>query len=205
MTQSHALTPRWLVSAAFVVLGACAGRRHDAAQNVTACEPRPGPLPAEASADALAGTFRLVLVATEGDSTGRTAEGRLDLQANDSTLLQFEVPGMGAYRDVTTPLFGTTDVPLAEVHAYQPGALDSDDPLAPGVLVLVRRPPEAAPQVTIRLGAMANRRNTELLFDGGYAALRVRWIGEGAFGGEWESAVPNRLHSAGHFCAYAVR
>jgi hypothetical protein len=204
MTRSQGITRCCVL--ALAVLTACAGRRQNDGQNAAACEPRPGPLAVDASAEALAGAFRLVMVATTGDSAGRTAEGRLDLQAHDSTLLRFEVPGMaGAYRDVTTPLFGTTDVALAQVDAYQPGALDSADPLAPGVLVLVRRPADVAPQVTLRLGAMANRRNAELLFDGGYAALRVTWIGDGAFGGGWESAVPNRMHSAGHFCAYAVR
>ena len=206
MMRSHASSSRWIMPAAAVLLGACAGHRQDAAaRNGAVCEPRPGPLPAEASAGLLPGAFRLMMVATVGDSAGRTAEGRLDLQANDSTLLRFEVPGMGAYRDVTTPLFGTTDVPLAEVDAYQPGALDSEDPLAPGVLVLLRQAPDSLPQVTVRLGARANRRNAELLFDGGYAALRVTWIAEGAFGGEWESAVPNRMHSAGYFCANAWR
>lgn len=189
---------------ALALLASCAGRQQESARHAAACEPRPGPLAVDASADALAGAFRLVLVATAGDSAGRTVEGRLDLQANDSSLITFEVPGMGADPDVTTPLFGTTDIALARVQAFQAGALDAADPLAPGVLVLVRRVADAAPQVTLRLGSMANRRDAEPLFDGGFAALRVIWIDDGAFGGEWESAVPNRYRSAGHFCAYAM-
>jgi hypothetical protein len=205
MTVMPGSARRIAVPLTLAALAACAGQRQDDARGAAACEPRPGPLAADAAMDALAGSFRLVMAATAGDSAGRTVEGWLHLQPNDSTLLLFAVPGAGAYRDVTTPLFGTADIELAGVHAYQAGALDAADPLAPGVLVLVRRPADAAPQVTLRLGAMANRRNADLLFDGGYAALRVTWIDGGAFGGGWESAVPNRLHSAGHFCAYAVR
>lgn len=204
MTLGPVGARRLAVLPALALLAACAGHRQDPAHGAAACEPRPGPLPVEASAEALAGAFRLVMVATSGDSAGRAVEGRLDLRPNDSSMVALEVPGMGAYPDVSTPLFGTTDVALARVDAYQAGPLDSADPLAPGALVLARRSPDAAPQITVRLGSLANRRNAELLFDGGYAALRVTWIGDGAFGGGWESAVPNRAHSAGHFCAYPM-
>jgi len=205
VTVGQVSARRLVVLPALALLSACAGQRQDDALGAAACESRPGSLPFDAATDALAGAFRLVLVASAGDSAGRAVEGRLELQPNDSSLLAFEVPGMGAYPDVSTPLFGTTDVALARVDAYPAGALDSADPLSPGVLVLARRSADAAPQITIRLGSLANRRNAEPLFDGGYAALRVTWVGDGAFGGGWESAVPNRSHSAGHFCAYPVR
>ena len=205
MTVGRVSALRLVGLPALALLAACAGQRREEARSAAACEPRPGSLSVDASAEALAGTFRLVMVASTGDSAGRAVEGRLELQPNDSSMLAFEVPGMGVYPDVSTPLFGTTDVALARVDAYQAGALDSADPVAPGVLVLVRRSADAAPQTTLRLGSLANRRNAEPLFDGGYAALRVTWVGDGAFGGAWESAVPSRSHSAGHFCAYPVR
>jgi len=152
----------------------------------------------------MAGSFRLTMVATAGDSVGRVAEGRLELRANDSALVGVRYPGLGDMPDVTSPYYGSADIVLGRVGAFQPDGIDSTDPLAPGVLVLDRRPADGAPRITLRFGTLANRRDAAPLFDGGYTALRVSWVADTAFGGTWESAVPNRLHSSGHFCAYHV-
>jgi len=189
---------------ALAALAACAGRQQEAAAAAAACEAVEGPLPADVVATSMEGTFHLVMVATTGDSVGRVAEGRLELHPNDSTLVRVRYPGLGDFPDITSPLYGSGEIALSQVDAFQPSALDSADPLAPGVLVFVRRAADAAPRITLRFGALANRRDAEPMFDGGYTALRVSWMTDTAFGGAWESAVPNRLHSAGHFCAYAV-
>ena len=188
-----------------LALAACAGRRQEgAAAAVSSCEPIEGPLPADVSTAPMAGAFRLTMVAITGDSVGRVAGGRLELRANDSSLVGVRYPGLGDFPDVTSPYYGSTDVPLGRVGAFQPDGIDSADPLAPGVLVLDRRPRDDAPRITLRFGTLANRRDANPLFDGGYTALRVSWIADTAFGGNWESAVPNRLHSGGYFCAYRM-
>jgi hypothetical protein len=103
---------------------------------------------------------------------------------------------LGPFRDITNSLSGWGEIALRQVDAFQPGALDSTDSLVPGVLVFVRRAADAAPLITLRFGALANRRNAKPLFEGGYTALRVSWMADTAFGGTWESAVPQRVAGA---------
>jgi hypothetical protein len=103
---------------------------------------------------------------------------------------------------VVHPLYGTAELNLKAVDAVQVGTIASDDPAAPGVLVIQRH--ERAGQVprseiTVRLGSEANRRDRHRI-EGGYTALRVRQVTPERFAGTWASGVV-RERSAGYFCA----
>jgi hypothetical protein len=167
-----------------------------------ACTAQTGPFAAGVSAAELAGPYHLTVVSTTGDSTGRRAEGRLTLEPNDSahtTVVSMGVPNP----NVTTPLFGWTDIVGGAVDAVNTGSLGATDPDAPGVLVLESRAAgaDASPEIILRLGEYSNRRD-QVLFDGGYTVLRVSWVDNGAFGGTWESAAMNYGSAGGYFCAY---
>ena len=168
-----------------------------------ACIERSGSIAADVQARDLAGSYRLTLVATQGDSTGSRAEGQLTLTPNDSA--HAVVRGMGADAprpNVSTPLYGWTDLVARMVGAVNTGSLRASDPDAPGVLVIEGRPEgtEGPPDIILRLGEYSNDRD-RVLFDGGYTVLRMSWIEGGAFGGSWESAAMNYGSAGGYFCA----
>jgi hypothetical protein len=172
------------------------------AAQVVACTERSGPLASEVRARDLAGSYRLALVATSGDSAGSRAEGQLTLAPNDS--VHTVVRGMGTddpRPNVATPLYGWSDLAARSVGAVNTGSLRASDPDAPGVLVIEGRTEEtgAPPDIILRLGEYSNDRD-RVLFDGGYTVLRVSWIESGAFGGSWESAAMNRGSARGYFC-----
>ncbi len=121
------------VSMSIVLMG-CGGGGE--ATPVVMCSPQDGPLAANASFDARAGEYRLILVATSGDSAGREVSGSLWLEPNDSTARQFSRPGGDPIPTVTVPLFGWTDVAVLGVDALELGDLSSREPATPGVLVL---------------------------------------------------------------------
>ena len=104
------------------------------------------------------------------------------------------------------PLIGTVDVDLGQVGGVQMGALDSEDPSAPGVLVMQRpyekESGEAGSEVTIRLGSEANTRGVTR-FDGGFMAFYVLQAGSEGLAGNWASGVKGP-DSGGHFCAVAI-
>ncbi len=165
-----------------------------------ACQAAEGDLPMDVSAQTWAGEYRLVMVATTGDSAGRSASGNMRLMVQSEEL---QVPPMGSADGGTRmPLYGTTDIDLAAILAVEVGTLDSDDPLAPGVLVLgrpVERDGGTSTEITIRLGSDANIRGLTR-FDGGYTALFVRQASTGGLAGNWASGATGQL-SSGHFCA----
>ena len=169
-----------------IVLVGCGGGSEPAP--AVMCGQQDGPLAADASFDTRAGEYRVILVATSGDSAGREVSGALWLEPNDSTARQFARPGGAPDPTVTVPLFGWTDVPVLGVAALELGDLSSREPARPGVLVLEQRfRPTGPPDITVRLGSIANNRGVAP-FDGGYTALRVGWLGEsGDFGGSWAS------------------
>ena len=182
-----------------IVLAGCGGGSEPAPAAM--CSPQDGPLAADASFDARAGEYRVILVATSGDSAGREVSGSLWLELNDSTARQFARPGGDPDPTVIVPLFGWTDVPVLGVAALELGDLSSREPASPGVLLLEQRPgAESPPSITLRMGSLSNRRDVAP-FDAGYTALRVGWMDEdGGFGGSWASGVRNE-QAGGHFCA----
>ena len=192
------LAGTWSLVAVAGVLG-CGSNQNQVAE-APACEAAEGDLPMDATAQAWAGQYRLVMVATAGDSAGRSVTGGMQLMVQSEEL---QVPPMGSADDGTRMLlYGSTNIDLPGILAVEVGALDSDDPLAPGVLV-IERPVEldggSSKEITIRLGSEANRRGVTR-FDGGYTALFVRQASTGGFAGNWASGVTGQL-SSGHFCA----
>ena len=101
---------------------------------------------------------------------------------------------------VIVPLYGTTTVALDRVGAVKLGDLESADPMKPGVMVMEHRAEQnSLPDIVLRFGSFANQRDITR-FDGGFTALRVKWIQAGNFGGTWESGVTGP-EAKGYFCA----
>jgi len=162
-----------------------------------ACEPVSGALAADASVGAMAGDFRLTVVATRGAAAGQVAAASLHLEMSPEPL-----PMAGA-RDVRMELLGTTDLAPESVGAVNLGGLNQSDPSAPGVGVVVQRVAGSPPSVTIRVGSAGTRRDV-LQFDGGYFALFVARLDGRGFAGSWRSALPGESQAGGHFCAVRV-
>jgi hypothetical protein len=103
---------------------------------------------------------------------------------------------------VVHPFYGAADVDLAAIDGVSVGNTTSLDPMQPGVLVMERRavPGQSpAPEIVMRLGSDANRRDRQR-FDGGYTALHVRQVGPDRLAGSWSSGVTAE-RAAGYFCA----
>jgi hypothetical protein len=188
------------IASACLVSEAC--RSQSNGTTPEACAPVSAALPAAASAEGLAGEYRLNLVASSGPRKGSAAEGTLWLEPQDSSR-RYRM-GLGGRVDSTVlhPLMGSTDLDLNPVHAVSVGRTDSRDPEQPGVLVIERHArPGKAPhaEITMRLGSDANR-SGQIRFDGGYTALRVQKVGPHGFAGSWSSGVTGE-RAAGYFCA----
>jgi hypothetical protein len=174
--------------------GTCAGRSPAPAD--VACAPVEGELAAGARAEPLAGEFRLTLAAVSGPRAGSSATGRLRLHSFGSR--PAPVP---ATAGVSHPLYGATDLRLADVGAAAPGAATRDDPAAPGVLVIEwqRSGTPSRNEITLRLGADANH-GDHVRFDGSHMALFVTSLSPERFTGRWRSGGGDQ-QAEGHFCA----
>jgi hypothetical protein len=164
------------------------------------CAPVTSELPAETSAEGIDGEYQLRLVATSGAKAGSRVDGALRLQPQTGELRYRS--RSGADSSVVYAMYGAAELELAAVDAVQVGSISSTDPMAPGVLVIEQharagQPPRA--DITVRLGAEANRRDRQRV-DGGYTALRVQELSPSGFSGTWASGVL-RERSAGYFCA----
>jgi hypothetical protein len=178
--------------------GSCGAR--PPAPVAAACTPPAGTLPAGARADAMAGEFRLTLTATRGPQAGRSTAAALRLLPFGSQ--PSPVPAAPGTR---YPLYGGTDVALADVGAVTHGAASPEDAAGPGVLVMEWPRPNApvgTHEVMLRLGAEANQ-GSERPFDGAYTALTVTEIAAGRFAGTWESGGGD-TRAGGYFCADRV-
>jgi hypothetical protein len=180
---------------------ACHPAHPEAQPAVNPCRPTTGILPRSATATGLAGDYRLHLTATSGAGAGRWVDGALRLRPVEDSMRR-EVVVLGI-RDSTSsfPLSGTTDLDAAALGAVRTGSLEAEDPEAPGVLVIERRPRrvDAGTEIMLRLGADANRRGV-VRYDGGYFALNVRNITPEGFAGTWSSGVAGSTVE-GYFCA----
>jgi hypothetical protein len=164
------------------------------------CAPIEAELSASASADGLAGQYELRMVATSGNNTGSSADGRLELVAHDNAMRRLTLPGQSADTTNSVPLYGNAEIDLAAVGAKHSGDLASMDPSRPGVVVFQSSAPSVAgSRIVLRLGSEANRRDV-LRFDGAFTVLRVKQISADGFAGAWESGAP-LPESGGHFCA----
>ncbi len=137
-----------------------------------------------------AGQYQLTLVEVVNGTDARTARGMLTLRQQPS-----ELDSLG---NSATPLYGFTDINLRAIGAYEVGDPDSEDPQAPGVLVL-ESDRDGARRILLRLGADANRRD-DALFDGAYTVLEVREIAADGFAGTWRSGLRLSI-TEGYFCA----
>ena len=164
-----------------------------------------GTLPSSATADGIAGEYRLTLVGDSGVQPRRVVAGRLWLEPYEADLRLLTGPGGSPDSSSVYVAFGATNVDLAAVGAIEVGSTMSRDPARPGVVVLERHTTSATSPVThitLRLGSDANQRD-RLRFDGGYTALYVREISSDLLAGDWSSGA-GRLQTGGHFCATRV-
>lgn len=196
--------------AGVLVLGACGpageGGADDAGGLAAICTPPPAAgatLRGDASIADGAGTWRLVLVADEGDAAGTEQEASMTLMEHEGdmrTVVGFDGQPMPNW---SAPLYGTTDLDLEALGALRMGGLDSTDPAAPGVGVYESRSPDGSrpASIVLRLGSDANRRGDDVAIDGGTSVLRVLRVGEDGFAGTWRSQVNAQTVAAGWFCA----
>jgi hypothetical protein len=142
---------------------------------------------AAGSVEVRAGSYELTMVATSGDSVGRSVSGHLELSVSPDSLIT-----LGGS---STPFFGYAHVALDALGASRMPGLDSSDPMAPGVLVFWDGDGPAA----LRLGSDANNR-TRSSFDGPMTMLSATTGRMGGFDGSWSSGTL-RSRTRGHFCA----
>jgi hypothetical protein len=198
--RARGARPAAAVMAALVLGGwaaaSCGGRPPAPAAAAAECTQVDGPLAADARAEALAGVFRLTLVAARGARSGESVSGRLALRPFGDRPVP--VPAAAGTR---YPLYGGADVAVDAVGAVSPGEVTPDDAARPGVLVMEWRRSDAGGtrQVTLRLGADANQ-GSRLRFDGAYLALSVNAITADGFAGTWESGA-GEPQAGGWFCA----
>ena len=154
------------------------------------CMPTSNSLHPKVTLSDRAGQYQLTLVEVVNGTDARSAQGTLTLRSQPSKL--------DSLGNAATPLYGFTNVNLRAVGAYEVGDPDSEDPQAPGVLVL-ESDSAGARRILLRLGADANRRD-DALFDGAYTVLEVHEIAADGFAGNWRSGLRlSRIE--GYFCA----
>lgn len=180
--------------AAAALLAGCSGANAGQADLQTqACAPVEAS-GGEVAGASLAGEYALRLIATSGAKRGATADGRLELMAQDSAYRALQLPDGTTDTTYSFPLYGTAAVDFAAVGATTPGDPASTDPLGPGVLAI-----ERPAGLMLRVGSEANRRGVRR-FDGGYTVLQVQQVTDQGFAGTWRSGLGTE-ESAGHFCA----
>ena len=187
--------------AALPLLFACRASPPGDPPRADGCGAPSGQLSAQASAEGLAGEYRVHLVATGGPRSGATTNGSVQLRPTEDSLRR-PAPTLGIRDSLTRlPLRGAAELDAAAIGATVPGSPGADDPAAPGVLVLERPSTRAGEPASIilRLGSDANRRDA-VRFDGGFLALTVRRIDTTGFAGTWTSGGGGR-DAEGYFCA----
>ena len=197
-SNGRRLRPALALAGVFALAGwgACPGR--SPAPAAVPCEATEGELAAGARADALAGAFRLTLVATRGARVDESASGDLRLQPFGGR----PVP-LPAAEGVRYALFGGADVEIDGVGAVSRGPVDVADAARPGVLAMEWTNASAGTkEITLRFGSDANH-GTQVPFDGAYLALKVRAVSADGFAGTWESGA-GQPQAGGHFCAVRI-
>ena len=87
-------------------------------------------------------------------------------------MLRKQPEGLESLGSASAPLYGFTDVDIKAVGAYRVGSLASEDPQAPGVLVLEGNY-AGERSILLRLGSIANQRDLRR-YDGAYTVLEVQ-------------------------------
>jgi hypothetical protein len=197
-SNGRRLRPALALAGVFALAGwgACPGRAP--APAAAPCTAADRELEAGTRADALAGAFRLTLVATRGPRADDSASGDLRLQPFGGR----PVP-LPASEGVRYALFGAAEVEIAGVGAVSRGAVDIDDAARPGVLAMEWTNASAGTnEITLRFGSDANH-GAQVPFDGAYLALQVRAVSADGFAGTWESGA-GQPQAGGHFCAVRI-
>lgn len=173
------------------VLDPVVGSETPRTSNAPPCAPTDATLQGSETLPAGGSEYRLAMF--RGDATSRPAwvSGTLTLEPRPADLRRLN--------DWSVPLQGTADIDVSKVGAHDTGALDSEDPGAPGVLVLQSG---SEPMILLRLGASANR-SDETAFDGAFTVLSVRSVDDEGFSGSWRSGSFGD-EVRGYFCAAAV-
>ena len=157
------------------------------------CAPVSGSLSMDATLADRSGNYRLTLVKPSFGADGRSAQGTLTLRKSPE--------GLDSLGSASTPLYGFTDVDIKVIGAHRVGSLLSEDPQAPGVLVLEGNY-TGERSILLRLGSTANQRDLKR-YDGAYTVLEVHKISVSGFAGSWRSAT-FKSATKGYFCAKKV-
>ena len=136
------------------------------------------------------GSYQLTLVEVAHGRDSRSVRGMLTLWK--------QVEGLETWSNASTPLYGFTDVDVKSVGAYRVGSLISEDPAAPGVLVIEGNY-SGELNIILRLGSIANQRDLKR-YDGAYTVLEVHKINADGFAGSWRSGKFGS-RTKGYFCA----
>ena len=157
------------------------------------CMATSGRLSADETLVGRSGNYQLTLVEVVNGNDSRSVRGKLTLRKQPQGL---ESPG-----SASTPLYGFTDVDIKAVGAYRVGSLASQDPQAPGALVLEGNY-AGERSILLRLGSIANQRDLRR-YDGAYAVLEVGEISTNGFAGNWRSG-KSGSRIEGYFSAMEV-
>ena len=145
-------------------------------------------------AELRAGKYRLTLAASNGQWRGKEVSGSLELRKTTSTDRSPRTGQTARDSLALTPLWGATDVkfdvvgaPVTASDTLVP-APTSLDPVYPGVLVRILRPPIGANPagIVLLIGTLTNRRADIGWLDGPGIALAVRQVDSSGFRGTWQ-------------------
>jgi hypothetical protein len=199
------LRPRNCAALLPVVLVACSANQGGQQVTQPKCVQLEEILSPTATLEGQEGEYALTLVATRGDSAGRTVSGRIWLHRQEEELRRYTPFGADPDPGLTVPLYGAAEIDLDAVGAVHAGELGSLDPARPGSMVLERRGEaegRSFAEILVRLGAEGNRRDVQA-FDAAYMVLWLRAESTEGFAGDWRSGVSGR-QSRGYFCAVRV-
>lgn len=189
---------KWIATLSFLAVWGCSGNQPG--REPPPCGPAPADLATDFSADSLAGSFRLIMVSSAGDSVGAWSDGKVELVLYEPNLRVIRGPDGSVNPNAEMVLYGSATIDPAAVGAEDTGDTESMDVMRPGVTVSSARDNAGVLRVTMRIGARSNRRG-DLRFDGAYTALRVEHVNDGGFYGTWASGSTSGESAAGFFCA----
>lgn len=202
--------PAIIIIAAILAIPASCSRPSD---DKELCDPVSDSLRTTDSSRLVSGSYRLVIVATNGARSGAKVQGTLTLRptlGTDRSPESGRQPRANENR-ASTPLWGYIDADLASVGAPlpdsgnpdEPGA-SSRDPVFPGVLVHVQNwgEPSLRQQFMLTVATSFNARVDlgYVRMDGPGFIMNVREITARGFRGTWNQG--GRIVAEGYFCAF---
>ncbi len=189
------IATRWAAVLCGVLAGCATARGGGNVADDETCRP-----PAEATpvtwSEALLGRYQVTVVATSGAGSGRQVTGELLLWEPAGGRRAVYGADEQPVADFHAPAIGTLHGALDSVGAVYPGSAESEDPDAPGVLVMVHH---ELPGVMLRVGSGSNRRGP-VAFDGSYFTIGLHESDPTGFRARWRSAVQIE-EAGGYLCA----